>query len=309
MRRPVPGMIAALLLVLLVAPGVAQAGRVLLKKAFIEKYKNRATIELQFAIDHAHKKPNAVKDNGDDGDLHMSGRALKAGLPMVAEIVNAAKAPQKNALALVKANEGNDAEVTLKGVWRLWFEHPSSELQKQFDPVPKPKDTNPKHVFEVHPITGIDTNEILTSFVPIEGFRAYNAQTAFPYYENLSLTVQSDDSGVKLVSPQSRYNYAEFWIELTQKPVKRQDGYTVMAIVKDAEGTPRTPGPRRMVFVEGTKSAEKVKTLKKGDEMHVLGIPRINLFEIAEIAKTAGAHGKKTNLPYEMIIVAQLPDE
>jgi len=305
MRR----MSAALLIALLAAPMGARGGSVVLKKAWVAKYKNRATIEVKFTIDHAHKKPNRVKDNGDDGDLHMSGRAPKAGLPIVAEIVNAAEASQKNALLFVKANEGKDAGVTMKGVWRLWFEHPSSKEQKQFDPVPKPTDTNPKHVFEVHPVTGIGPNDILKSFVPIEGFTAYNAQTAFPYYEKIPVTVQSNGSAVTLISPQSRYNYAEFMIELAGPPHKREDGYTVMAIVRDAEGAIVVDGPRRMVFVEGTKAANAVKDKKKGYRMRVLGIPRVNLEAVAVLAKTAGPNGKKAKLPYEMIIVGHFPEE
>jgi hypothetical protein len=127
---------AALLIALLVAPVGARGGSVVLKKAWVEKYKNRATIEVKFTIDHAHKKPNSVKDDGDDGDLHMSGRAPKAGLPMVAEIVNARQ--QAAALSFVQAKAGKEEQVHMAGVWRLWFEHPSSKEQKQFEEVTKP---------------------------------------------------------------------------------------------------------------------------------------------------------------------------
>jgi len=43
------------------AASAASAGTVTLKKAFIEKYKNRATIDASFIVDHAHPRPNPPK--------------------------------------------------------------------------------------------------------------------------------------------------------------------------------------------------------------------------------------------------------
>ena len=307
MKHAMRRMGAALLIALLAAPMGARGGSVVLKKAWVEKYKNRATIEVKLTIDKSHKYPNSIKDDGDDGDLHMAGRAPLAGLPMVAEIMNAKGQPA--ALNLVKVKKGKEEGVRLVGAWRLWFEHPPNEEQEQFTTVLPPEDSNPPHVFEIHPISVIESHNIQGSFARIPGFRAYDAQTAFPYFENKKVIVQTTDSGVRLISTKAQYNYVEFRIELTQKPVKRADGYMVLAIVKDAEGNPAAPGPRRMVFVAGTEPADKVKTLEKGGKMRVLGIPRINLFEIAKIAKTAGPHGIERNLPYEMIIVGHFPEE
>ena len=44
----------------------------ILKEAFIQKYKNRATIEANYIIDKAHKKPNA---SSKDADIHVAGRS------------------------------------------------------------------------------------------------------------------------------------------------------------------------------------------------------------------------------------------
>ena len=60
----------------------AQNNTVVLKRAFVEKYKDRATIDATFIVDHAHKNPNAPSK---DGDMHVAGRAqTEIGLPMVA---------------------------------------------------------------------------------------------------------------------------------------------------------------------------------------------------------------------------------
>src|SRR5438067_2867868 len=57
-----------------------------LRNAFITEYKNRATIDTTYTVDKAHPHPNPASK---DGDLHIAGRAPEAGLPIVAEIMNA----------------------------------------------------------------------------------------------------------------------------------------------------------------------------------------------------------------------------
>ncbi len=308
MPRSAPSRVAILVLTALLAgPAGADAGTLVLNLPFIQKYKNRATIDVEFTIDHAHKKPNAIADDGDDGDLHMAGRALKVGLPVVAEIVNAAMSPQAGALQVAKQNEGQDA-VKLAGAWRLWFEHPPKGEQRQFDPVPKPKNTNPDHMFEIHPVTLIGNQAIEKSFVPIPKYRAYDAEKAFGSYDKMQVVVQRNGDAVKLIAKKAGYNYAEFRIELAGKPKKVADGYLVLANVSDVEGNFHAKQPRRMVFVEGTKPAEIIKMKKKGDDLRVLGIPRINLEAIATIASHVGNTGETAELPYEMIIVAVIEE-
>jgi len=293
---------------LLVAPAPAAGQAVALDREFVRTSRNRAVLQLHFTIDKAHKNPNPVSRNGEDGDLHMAGRSAEVGLPLVVEIVNAGKNPQKPARDFVRLNTGTDQAVPLAGAWRLWFEHPPAGLQVQNPNVPKPAGTNPDHVYEIHPVTQIGPVSILSSFVPIAGFEAYDADTAFSYYESLDLTVQSGPSRVLLGAKKAKYNYAEFRIELTRKPREIADGYTVMAKVLDLEGNPvATSGARRMVFVGGTAPAERVRNLTKGDRLHVLGIPRINLDLIWRFARDP-VPPTVVKLPYEMIIVGVFPD-
>src|SRR5436190_5462151 len=115
------------LLILLIA-GSLSAQTLILKRAWVEKFKDRATIDATFFIDHAHKHPNAPKE---DGDIHVSGRAPKEiGLPMVAEMMNAAGSIEKATVDLIHANEGKPTSAPITGAWRLWFEHPAA-MQKQ----------------------------------------------------------------------------------------------------------------------------------------------------------------------------------
>src|SRR5664279_2800380 len=120
-------------ILILLSAGRMTAETLVLKRAWVEAFKDRATIDASFTIDHAHPHPNAPKD---DGDMHVAGRApTEVGLPMVAEMMNAAGALEKAAVDLIHKNEGNQKAFPISGAWRLWFEHPAPS-QTQFDPVP-----------------------------------------------------------------------------------------------------------------------------------------------------------------------------
>ena len=64
-----------------------------------------------------------------------------------------------------------------------------------------------------------------------------------------------------------------------------------------------------MVFVKDTPPAEKVKTMKKGECLHVLGVPRINLQLVAWRVEHKNERPGilEWNLPYEMVIVGVYP--
>lgn len=287
---------------------------VALSKTFVNKYKDQATIPTTFEIDKHHNSPNPIGSGSDDGDIHIAGRDNVVKLPMVAEIINGAK--EQTALDLLLQSNPGD-KVPLIGVWRLWFEHPGSENQIQGAKVDLPKNTNPDHIFEFHPVVKFGDIDVLNSFVPIEDadaeFRGYPAAKAFDAYEKRPGTITKSKTAIMITSNKAGYNYAEFQIRLAGKPKDVGDGYMVFANIYDAKAKanddPVVEESRRMVFVKGSKPADAVKDLKKGDKLHVLGIPRVNLNLVYAIA--SGLQGNEEyseSLPYEMIIVAVLKD-
>lgn len=308
-QRRTVGFVFACLVLAGGAPPAAAQSTLVLQNTFLEKYKNRATIGANYFVDRAHKKPNAIKSDGQDGDLHFAGRAQDVGLPLVAEIVNAGAGSQQTAVAAVHQAAGSGAAVPLTGAWRIWFEHPPGQgaAQVQGEPVPAPSNTNPDHVFEIHPVLGVAGDAVAGSFVPIPGFTAYDAQTAFGDYEHLQATIQSNDSATEIVSQKAGHNYAEFVMELAGPPTPVADGYFALATIQDLEGNTVVSDPRRMVFVAGTAPAEAVKDLNAGDQLHVLGIPRVNLERVSYAMQTSGGAPVTVPLPYEMIVVGVYP--
>lgn len=295
-----------------------------LSPAFVSQCKNRATISIQFELDRHLNAPHKIGSSGDDGDIHMAGRAPEVQLPMVAEIVNAGLDPQSGSVSLMNQTASGQT-VPVTGVWRIWFEHPSPGDQTQGDPVDVPANTNPDHVFEIHPITSFGNQDIAnSSFMPIdnpadvgnpgEDYQAYPAAKAFGAYEKLQATISVSDSAVSITAQKAGYNYTEFLLEPVSPPAAGDsdpggvpNGTFVLANIFDVSDpeTPVTATPHRMVFVNNTQPAAALQNLAPGQMLHVLGIPRVNLSEVAAITSSDPVD---MALPYEIIVVAVIPD-
>lgn len=162
------------LFVLLAGTAARAEITIVLQNGFIEEYKDRVTIQTEYVIDKAHKKPNSPKL---DGDLHVAGRADEVKLPIVAEIMNAAS--DAAAVKIVHDAEGTTRKVKLSGAWRLWCEHGGNSEQIQGAHLDPFETTNPPHVFEIHPITKLNNHDVMPTLKPILGFKTKDAHDAF----------------------------------------------------------------------------------------------------------------------------------
>ena len=312
-RQPTISLICALVMCV----STLHAETLNLSPDFVNQCKNRATISIQFELDAHLTSPHKISRSGDDGDVHMAGRAPEVQLPMVAEIMNAGLDAESASLDLMNQTAPGKT-IPITGAWRIWFEHPSTGDQTQGDPVDVPENSNPDHVFEIHPITKFGPNDIAnSSFVPIdkpdntnpqvpEDYDAYAASKAFGAYEKLKATVSVSDAEISITAKRAVYNYTEFLLEPVDQPMAGDDGTFVLANVYDVSDpeNPVTSAPRRMVFVSNTQPEAALHNLAHGHMLHVLGIPRVNL---AEVAAVSGSDVDMA-LPYEMIVVAILPD-
>jgi hypothetical protein len=293
-------------LLLLVLPVISFADvRITLNNTFIEKYKNRATIDATYTVDMAHKKPNLPTN---DGDLHIAGRAPEIGLPTVAEIMNAAS--QQQAVDLIHSAEGTGNPVKVSGAWRLWSEHGGTSDQVQGKALQPFDTTNPPHVFEIHPVTRIQDLNLAGSLKPIEGYSPKDAHDAFTNYENKRCKVIPGTKTTTIITPMAGYNYVEFLMEIQDdKQLELADGRIVAASVLESEGELLVQACR-MIFIKDTPPEEAVIGLKKGDRLHVLGIPRIDLSNISWRIKNYKTKPDvlTCDLPYEIIIVGVYKD-
>lgn len=272
-----------------------------LKNEFIEQFKDKATIDVSFVVDKAHKRPNPATK---DGDLHVAGRADEVGLAIVAEIMNAKS--QQAAMDAIHKAEGKNTPIPLTGVWRIWCEHGGDVQQIQGQPLEPFDTTNPPHVFEIHPITRLNSTSIIGSMKPIVGYKPKDAESAFLKYESLKSHIAVGQGTTSLTTTMAGFNYVEFMaVPLKdQSPETLPDGTAVMASARTLEGEVLVH-KRRMIFVKDSPEEKAFKALKTGEGMHVLGVPRISLkllsFRVAH--HTENEQMLDWGLPYEIAIV------
>lgn len=302
------------------APPPGQGLVIELDNAFIDAYRDRATIETEFKIADL----SAVHKPASDGEVHVGGWSYEAGLAGVAEVMNAANLGKKPRLALLAAKNAGQ-KVTVTGAWRLWGEHGGTAPQLQAKgtdphfPLPGEYPSNPDHVFEVHPVTKVKVGNKVTDATDAvgetPGFTPHDAQKAFVQgYELLPCKIIPKNGRTRIVTKSLGFNFTEFIFRLGEAPVAltdpagKPDGHGVIGSVFDTDGELLVRN-RRVVFLPGTAADEEVKGMKEGGRLRVTGIPRISL----KLVHWRLEHKDSTeydtpplewHLPYEMIIVA-----
>jgi hypothetical protein len=279
---------------------------IILKNDFIEQNKNRATLEATYHVDHTHHRAKAPKD---DGDIHCAGTAPEIGLATVAEVMNAKGEPA--AVQAIVAAEGS-SPLHLTGVWRVWPEHAGGgedfEQGSAVDPI---VNTNPPHVFELHPLTTVEGIDVRDSFHPITGYTYKTDSEAFSRFENQACEIQPGHETTSIVTGQIGYNYVKFTLQLLEDPTHELDdgSLSVFATVLSRREEEPLVGKLRCIFVKGTAPEARVRKLHAGDELRVVGIPRISLALVSFRAHHASDRPSllTRTLPYEIVICAVLP--
>ncbi len=283
----------------------AKAIEIEINKSFIEKYKDRVSINATFTVDKAMQNPIA---KAFDGDLHCAGRAPEIALPVVAEVANAAT--RKDATDLIHGAEGTHRPLKISGVWRIWPEHAGNEKAEQGKPLPPAESENPDHVFEIHPITRINHLEVLDTFRPVVGFMPGDARATFETYEKVECTLSIRPKTISIVTRKGLYNDVEFLMEITgDRQIEVPGGRFVMASVRDLKGELLVEHIR-MVFARGTPPERAVRLLKRGDRLHVFGLPRVDFAEVSRRVRGSQADPSLLvkHLPYEIIIAGVYVD-
>ena len=267
-------------------------------RSFIERYKNRVTIDAMMTVDRVMPEPFPPSL---DGDLHFSGRSPQVGLPLVAEISNA-KA-HKDAMEAAHRAGGSGTPIRIAGVWRIWPEH-AIGTETQGDSSGPYRMANPSHVFEIHPVTRLSGIELLDSFVPVDGFKPGDAERTIPIYQKASCTLRVNRDTVSIMTPAGLYNDVEFIMELVDDQQVVDDGRFVNAAVHDMKGG-LLVNSVRMVFAAGTPPEIAVRRLRRGDRLHVFGMPRLDLAEVSRrVSASQSNPGLLTGtIPYEIIVL------
>lgn len=279
--------------------------KITLNNSFIAAYKDRATIDVMFRVDKAARKAHAAYL---DGDFHAAGRAPEIGLPIVAEISNAAS--ESEAIDIIHRFEGSGISIRMAGAWRIWSEHSAGGKEVQGEELPGFDLTNPGHVFEIHPITYVGDMGILDSFRPVEGYSPARPNDVIGKLRETRCRIVPKEDTTTIITRQGAPNSTEFIMEINagRQDVTR-DGRFVNAAVLDLKGGLLAQNVR-MVFVKDTPPEKAVRGLVRGDRLHVFGLPRINLSDVARRVKRSRYNPEilDSSLPYEMVIIGVYKD-
>jgi hypothetical protein len=276
-----------------------------LDRSFIETYKNRVTIDATFTVDAVAARPNPAIF---DGDFHFAGRAPEIGLRLVGEIINAEI--EDSAVALVRRARSTGDPLRLTGGWRLWPEHALGSRQEQGQAVDPLKNSNPEHVFEVHPVIRIGNLNLLDAFLPIEGYLPGDAKRSFEIYEGAKYSLQVMPKRITLTSASGLYNDVRFLMRLSGEPQRVvRDGRFVTASALDRDGTVLVPR-LRMVFIKGTAPERAVRNLRPGARLDVWGKPRVSFAELSRLIHESARDSAalEGRLPYEIVVLGIYPD-
>lgn len=272
-------------------------------RSFLERVKDRVTIDAGFIVDDAMKKPNADLL---DGDLHIAGRVPEIGFRIVAEIKNADSFPR--ALALMQRAESTHAKLPVTGVWRLWPEHETIPENQRAE-VPELTTPNPDHIFEIHPLIKVSGLSLLGTLHPVANYRPGNAKRTFGIYEDAEFHLTVRPTMVRFATSNFLYNDAHFLLERGHgRTVAAPGGYFVWGAALDTDGN-RLVDSVRFVLVQGSAPERAVRALRPGGRLHVWGLPRVSFSELSRRIATAETEPArlKGKLPYEIIVLGVYP--
>lgn len=299
-------------ILMLLCIGICNAQvQITLRKSFIDSMKDRISYTGNFILVASPEHPHSAAA---DGDLHMSCTEEIIGLPIVAELINAKS--NNEAIRFTNFTAGTDKLVKMTGIWRIWAEHVTKEKgddemnynpKKQVQGIKyKFSGTNPPHVFEMHPILQMDDINCMNTLKDIEGYSYKEPAKAFKAYTEAVCSLTDLDTKVLIEAPVLGFNYAEFWLKPVNEGLREvEDGRFMLCDIYDENGVIIAYSVR-VGFPKGSEVENAVMNLNKVEKLHVMGLPRLNLHDVAK--NIQGNNGEPTEqpLPYEMIAIATL---
>ncbi len=318
MRRLHIALIGVSVCIGLAVAGEAREPSVLvLKKTWVNKYKNLLSIDAKVTVTALNS------GKSEDGDTHGGSFTNAVGLPMVVEILNGHAAAQKTARDALKPVAGATNQKDVYGAWRLWFEHPPGgggvQCQNFGKTAPPPQcqnqtldgaDSNPHHSFEIHPAFAVNGNAMgrASLVLTTDNQQVKTAESAKAEYTgtNKKLHFVKSTTAVTLSSIKVTHNYVKLRIRVikarTETPRAKDgtvDGGFIRANVLESTGDHLVLIPDlRFFYLKDSAPGDALDSAAVGSEFILLGMPRINLDDVMK------ATVSPIPLPFEFIVVA-----
>src|SRR5579884_2041845 len=240
-----------------------------------------------------------VHDLRSDEDLHFSLDAPALQTPLVCELMNARSQPpdadtDKEYWPQTLSPLFSKGAVTVRGVFRIWPDHSSTTQEQAAEATPT---TNPPHVAEIHPISGIgqgrqwiDTRANLAP-ITFEG-REYAYKDPGRWGDMMSHTISAQTVSyqgrdyLEIQTPQIGFNYWRLKLQIVDPVANVPGGHRFTARV--VTPTRVYTEPVRCFTVAGTQADREAATQQPGQETPVVAIGR---YDLAKLLQAGGYQG------------------
>lgn len=270
----------------------AQAQTVKLRASFVDSLRDRVTFTGNFDVFKYTGK------SSEDGDAHGVVSNGSIGLPCVAELMNRSLHP--GASKRIKTAMEKDDSIRLVGAWRMWWEHSGKGDQKQGG-IYNLETANEAHVFELHPLLEIDTHKVYVSFIP-KGY--HQPAKAFAAYKKRQCTLMREKEYISITTIKTPYNYVQVSI-VKPKPGSIDtlaDGLRIRTAIRDSAGK-EISTEETIVIMNGTPAMNKLRSLKKGEAMKAVVMPRLSFSKAwKQLEKVDEGKAIIVPIPYEFIV-------
>jgi hypothetical protein len=301
----------------------SKGSSIVLKTSWANQFRNELSIDATLTVLGLNKGQEV------DGDIHGGSRTNTVGLPMVAEILNGRATQQ--AAGRTALDPGTNAQKSVYGAWRLWFEHPPAGGGTQcqtFSGSTPPicehqaltgADSNPAHSFEIHPVLEVGGVSVARSSLVLTTANTSVKDTdkAFQDYtgKNKILHIVRSASALTLTSITLQDNYVEIQVRVTharvqthrQKDGKVDGGFVIADVISSSDPEQVLKKDLRLFYYRDSEPGDALDNAKAGSSFRLLGMPRINLDAV--LTSSEGKSSLVMPVPFEFVIVAKLKDE
>ncbi len=294
------GFVSTVLLAAIAVGGLTPSTWIVLDEDFVEDNKDRAIYTTDFSVFFAKTSPNTISN---DGDLHVAGVSKGTGFTFVAEIMNARLKIAEINNILRDGRALRPETVTMEGVLRIWTEHSGGGVFEQ-GAFERMYNTNPDHPIEIHPVTKLNSLDLIDTLVPIrDGTREFDykdATQAFNKYDGAEISVSYSDKRdqITIEMRQIGFNYVRFEVDPDMSTLQDvPGGKFVLADCIDPANGDVVAQDVLLVFIDGSAP---MAALNGTGTFEVVGMPRLSLRKVWD-----DKHDRVLDrVPYEMVIVA-----
>ena len=314
--RPYTALFSTAVLLIFAFP--TSAAELQLRESLLVQQRDAVTIsipaEVLAILAQPHRLDTSKPLSGDDCDLHMALSTDAIRVPLVGEIQNACSIapPDASSWKDEVATQAPGNAGTFAGAFRIWMEHPPSDVQTEASPAaPEPGNTNPDHQVELHPLVQIGNLDLRTH---IKWIGYSDDEEGFGYGPDKLATVAgwsfaiqriqiNAEPYIRLAGPKMAYNHWSLTVRASTEPTPLSDGVRVPVDVLDDSGSV-VASSIDLTGIRGTQAGDALAAEHAGNTFQILGI---STFDIPKLLSAVTDQPQSIPVPISFIVIGLKP--